>query len=260
MNSKSESELIPLSRIAGRYVINAKKPFVGEIVLEKNEVREILRFAWDMSWGNAGDHRPNRSGGHQKRDKSIVFQDVFEGKCGEFAVKKKFNSLGIQTSEVDLRTFDRGVWDDTDLLALGKSINVKTAKHFSNLLLLEYEDYKCRGDYLGETNSNKSYDLFVFTRLKSELHDFIKDNGLKKKEFSKKEDFFPYAREILQMEWWLDLPGFITKKRIKEALELGHIIKQGDLLNYTKMDASNIYVQSGCLISMGEIMEFLKSA
>ena len=62
------------------------------------------------------------------------------------------------------------------------------------------------------------------------------------------------------MEWWLDLPGFITKKRIKEALEFGHIIKQGDLLNYTKMDASNIYVQSGCLISMGEIMKFLKPA
>jgi hypothetical protein len=70
---------------------------------------------------------------------AMRFKDVVEGKCGEFAVRNFLIEKGHNDpSEVDLEVYSRGVWDDVDLTLNGKAINVKTMKHFSNLLLLEY--------------------------------------------------------------------------------------------------------------------------
>ena len=61
------------------------------------------------------------------------------------------------------------------------------------------------------------------------------------------------------MNWELDLPGFRRKlDLLKQAIQDKHIIARGEYLNgRTRMDATNIYIQSGDLLDVGLINDFV---
>jgi hypothetical protein len=258
MKFVQDAKLLPLNPSGGSYFINSKKPFLTQIRLNEDQMEQILNFAWDMTWGEAGEHRPYRSGGSQYRSNAVLFKDVVEGKCGEFAVRNYLLEQGHNPGEVDLKTYSRGVWDDVDLTLSGKSINVKTAKHFSNLLLLEHKDYSKGGTYLGHAERSKKYDIFVFARLRSSIQQYFKSEGLNLKNFSCPKEFRCHFKALLKMDWELDLPGFATIELLKHALDEGHVINRGEYLNgRTRMDATNIYIQSGCLLDMSLISDSL---
>ena len=258
MRTKKNYLLHAMDRSSGDPCITSKRPFRPEISLEKSDVRKILNFAWEMTWGQSGEHRPNRSGGSQYRSNAMRFKDVVEGKCGEFAVRNFLIQQGNDPSEVDLEVYSRGVWDDVDLTLNGKAINVKTTKHFSNLLLLEYKDYSVDGNYLGHTDSSKKYDIFFCARMRSSIQEYFRSEGLNGQEFSSFKEFEGHFNALSRMNWELDLPGFAPLDLLKQAIQEKHIIARGEYLNgRTRMDATNIYIQSGDLLNIGLINNFV---
>ncbi len=258
MRTKKNYLLHAMDRSSGDPYITAKRQFLPNISLKKSEVKKILNFAWEMTWGQFGEHRPNRSGGSQYRNNAMRFKDVVEGKCGEFAVRKFLIEKGHKPSEVDLAVYSRGVWDDVDLTLNGKAINVKTMKHFSNLLLLEQKDYSKDGNYLGHTDSSKKYDIFFCARMRSSIQEYFRSEGLNGRSFSSFMEFESHFKALSRMNWELDLPGFAPLDLLKQAIQDKHIIARGEYLNgRTRMDATNIYIQSGDLLDVGLINDFV---
>ena len=258
MKTNKTYELHQMDRSSGDPCITAKRQFLPNISLKKSEVKKSLNFAWEMTWGQLGEHRPNRSGGSQYRSNAMRFKDVVEGKCGEFAVRKFLVEKGHKPSEVDVADYSRGVWDDVDRTLNGKAINVKTMKHFSNLLLLEQKDYSKDGNYLGHTDSSKKYDIFFCARMRSSIQEYFRSEGLNGRSFSSFMEFESHFKALSRMNWELDLPGFAPLDLLKQAIQDKHIIARGEYLNgRTRMDATNIYIQSGDLLDVGLINDFV---
>ena len=127
--------------IDNKYSINSKKKFNGEYRIQQDDLKECLKFAWRMTWGELGEHRNHRSGGIHQRQKSEIFCDTFEGKFGEFIFYRKMLPKFKNLKEPDITTSSLGSWDNYDFSVNGKLINIKTTKFFGNLLLLEQKDY-----------------------------------------------------------------------------------------------------------------------
>ena len=61
--------------------------------------------------------------------------------------------------ELDFNIYPRGAWDDQDFVLNGKKVSIKSAKWFSNWLLLETKDLN-RGD---------TYDYYIFVTVDKDL-------------------------------------------------------------------------------------------
>ena len=54
----------------------------------------------------------------------------------------------MSIEEPDLGVYEAGIWDDVDLIVNNRKISVKSAAHFSQLLLLEADDWDEHGYYI----------------------------------------------------------------------------------------------------------------
>lgn len=119
-----------------------------------NLTDEELATCKDFASKSARSQREYRSGGSQFRSLGIIKSDTLRGKVAEVIVRKfleqhPFNKRGI---ELDFEVYERGIWDDKDFNIDEKSFSIKSAKWFSNWLLLETKDIN-RGDL---------FDIYVF--------------------------------------------------------------------------------------------------
>ena len=122
----------------------------------------------------------------------------------------------------------RGQWDSFDFLINNKKINVKSTKHFGNLMLLEEGDWNNNAEYIPNVASNNHiYDLFVLIRIDSRTNNY-------------------------------DIPGFITRSDLIKIIEKKHLIKKGQLLNgRIPMDANNYYIQTGDMRNINTFNNYL---
>lgn len=217
----------------------SRKNYQADIVLSWQDFSDIFDFACDMAYGN-GHHRANRSGGSIKRHPDTIFQNVFEGKIGEFALYRHLEKNGILVTPPDCSVHKKGVWDGGDFQFRNSfELSVKTSKHFSQLLLLESKDYNVNQEtgrvvYLPD---NHTPDAIIFMRTCNDMRDFLKnkDNWKPIRE-CKKEMYI--ASKIT-----CEVTGYITNKDLKNLIEHDFIIKKGSYLNgKTKMDADNYYI------------------
>ena len=109
-----------------------------------------------------------------------------------------------------------------------KKINVKSTKHYGNLMLLEEGDWNSNAEYIPNISTNNHiYDLFVLLRIDSVTNKY-------------------------------DIPGFVTRSNLLQIIQNEHIIKKGQLLNgRISMDANNYYVQAGDMRSINTFRSFL---
>lgn len=114
------------------YTITKKKSFFSAEEFEKQEKTKVLKFAYDMTFGEVGAHRTHRTGGKKQRKHGEIFANTLQGKLAEVAASKYLNISGV-----DYSTETLGIWDDADLEYKDRYFSIKSAKHFSNLLLLE---------------------------------------------------------------------------------------------------------------------------
>lgn len=237
------------------YNITSKKAFVGQAIAPEY-LGASFDFAFNMSFGNAGHHRDHRTGGHLKRKNGEIFINAFQGKVAEFAFYDWLKNKGIITEMPDLSLTGEGVWDDSDFTVNGKKISIKSAAYFSNLMLLETQDWDNNANYIPNIDTkNANYDYFVLIRIKIDGKQLMKD----KKIYHEDAIDYKSLKGIIATEpWSADFTGFATKSDLQFIIENKHIIPQGGLLNgKMQMDASNYYLQSGDLINIEELVTLL---
>lgn len=233
------------------YSITKKKAFFGN-PFRGEDVDKVFEFAWGMSFGHTGEHRSTRSGGTASRKEGEIFINAFQGKLGEFAVYYKLNALGLQVSVPDLNQWRKGIWDNCDFQIGNLKLNVKSASHFSNLLLFETKDWNLDALSL-HADPPTAYDYFILTRISPDSKGLMRDNRLLYANIADKEVL---KMIITAANWQYDIPGFLERKDFKAVISLKHIIPQGGLLNEKiAMDASNYYIQSGDLNDIAKIIK-----
>ncbi len=239
------------------YNITKRKEFHSEGNLN-GYLNQAFEFAFSMTFATDGHHRDHRTGGISQRKNAEKFINVFQGKLAEFAIYKKLLDARISTNEPDLRIMGEGIWDDSDFVCSGKKLSVKSAAHFSNLLLLEKEDWNSNGAYIPNLeHGNSIYDYFVFVRVKPDVKQLMREN---KEVFLKHNiDKAELKRLMINRSWLMDIPGFITHQDLIDLIKLEFILPQKALLNgKIEMDATNYYIQSGDLKPFDDLLKVLK--
>jgi hypothetical protein len=204
-----------------------------------------------MAFGS-GYHREHRTGGEDFRKPIEIFRNTFQGKIAEGVFYNYLNENNIICDKVDYSIHGKGIWDDTDIQYKNKKISIKSAAFFSNLLLLESEDWDSEGRYLPNLINNEGadfYDFFVLIRIKPNT------NSLFKGSISKKD----LKHEIDAHEWYYDIPGCCSNRTLKFIIQNNYILPKNALLNgRTKMDAENYYIQCSDLKKISELINILK--
>ncbi|WP_227429993.1 hypothetical protein [Psychrobacter sp. I-STPA6b] len=229
-----------------------------------SEIQDCLSFSWKMTYGTDGEHRHYRSGGSQQRKPHQIFLDAFIGKMGEIAFYQMCQSRqkAHNISNVDFDCYQRGQWDNSDFVITDENnqtykVAIKTAKSFSNLLLLETKDWQVYNNdayYLldqqsldsQQENNNHKYDYLSFCRVDSNIHqDFkklIKQNSVEVLE----DIVLNQLYKTVQVQ--TEVVGYITNSDLVKVIQEHYILPKGSMLGRsTPMDAENYYVQSGCL-------------
>lgn len=207
--------------------------------VNKIHVLEVLEFAYDMTFGQKGEHRKYRSGGIHHRKSGEIFCDTFQGKLAEFFFYERLSKLGINCPKPEIERWEKGRWDDQDFIINNIRISIKSMSFFSNLLLLETKDWDANGNY---TPNKKNYDLFVIVRIKPDLKSFFRQKRILYTNFLKEK----LVREIITgIEFEADIPGYVKHEKLVEIIKDNQILPQNAFLNgRIKMDAENYYILS----------------
>ena len=210
------------------FFINQKTPFspIGKISSKGTNRAKI--FANKMTFQKEGEHREHRTGGTISRPMETIYRDTFQGKLAEVAFYEYLQLNKIESNTPDFRTYKKGKWDSFDFIAGNKKLNVKSTKHFGNLLLLESGDWNDDAEYVPNLGTKDCiYDFFILIRINS--------------------DNLTY-----------DIPGFIERKEFREIIINRQIVKKSSLLNgKMPLDAENYYIQSGDLTEIELLKEKL---
>lgn len=244
---------------SNNYYVSHKKLFAGTLVT-KEAIQTAADFAYEMCFGT-GHHRNCRTGGQYERNRDEKFCNTFQGKLAEALLHNYFKSEGLNVKEPDFGIYKEGVWDDSDLEIQSKKINVKSAASQSNLLLLETKDWNLQGQYIPNILLNNGaaiqYDYFVFVRIEPDIkklfkaRQFVLSNEIERKII----DDILFAND-----WCFDIAGYCTNADLITAIADGNILPQNAILNkYTKMDASNYYIQSGDMKRIEDLIQELKA-
>lgn len=238
------------------YYITHKKAFVPLDALPMEIVKKTFGFAFDMTFGGRGEHRNHRSGGQVHRMQGEVFSNAFQGKLAEFGLWIELNKGGILCPEPSLDVWKLGKWDFTDMEVSGKKLCIKSAKFFSNLVLLETKDWDDKGLYIPNIELGHAYyDLFFLVRIRPNTEGIMSGGGfLHTNEADKKQ----VETILIKENWEFDLPGFAIHEQVVEVIGNEQILPQNSYLTgRTRMDAENYYIQSGDLIAFQKIKDFL---
>lgn len=244
-----------LTQSGSNFLINNSRGFARTCDLG-DYVPRVFDFAFGMTFGNAGEHRNHRTGGQAGRKNGELFINTFQGKLAEFGIHQYLRANDIITAEPDLGMWALGRWDDSDLVVNGIKINVKSAAHFSNLLLLETGDWTGDGLYIPNNQTEQeAYSFFILSRIKPDGKKLMRDNRLM---FSNTVEEQTLRNIITEQRWEFDIAGFINRDELRELIRLQYILPQNSLLNgKTSMDAENYYCQSGDMHPIGDIIPLL---
>ncbi len=225
------------------YVIARKREFVPHSVSHET-LKAVVDFAYEMCFGK-GHHRAYRTGGSLVRHAGEKFCNTFQGKLAEVCLRRALIDAGLECAEPNFDIYGEGVWDDTDLIVNGRTLSVKSASYFSNLLLLESRDYDAEGNYIPNLNAGgtASYDFYVLVRISPDIKGLFKGRRLMYSDSISRETI----DEIIGHEQWsYDIAGWISHDEFREAIAGRFVIPRNAVLNGSiRMDATNYYVQAG---------------
>jgi hypothetical protein len=239
------------------YYITNTKSYKKISAISEEDVNECFNFSYGMTFGAEGEHRNHRSGGSHRRKNGELFINTFQGKLAEFSFYRFLEKKEISSERPDTAQYSLGIWDSYDLAVKGNIINIKSTKHYGNLLLLETKDWNSEADYIPNLNTDNTYhyDFFVFLRLSPDGESLMKSkrflycDSLSETELKKM---------ILSTQWDYDIPGYITRELLKEAIIKKYILPKNSMLNgKTKMDAENYYIQAGDMLNIEKLIEHL---
>ena len=244
-----------LSIQGGGYMTTHKRLFTP-IKIDNSLLQKVLDFAYEMCFGS-GFHRHHRTGGSIQRKAGEQFCNTFQGKLAEVALRNMLLLKGIRCGEPDFDVYGEGVWDDSDLKVNGKTLSIKSAAHFSNLLLLESNDYNGDGDYLPNlyVGATSRYDYYVLVRISPDIKGLFRQRRWMYSDSIPQQDVKDL---ILSQNWSYDVPGWISHDEFVSVISNHQIIPKNALLNgRIPMDAENYYIQAGDMHTINELVEIL---
>lgn len=242
-----------LDKRGNDYYINRSVAFSPVSALHPSIVKRVFDFAYQMTFGQQGEHRAHRTGGTHQRKKGEIFANTFQGKLAEYALFFVLNQEGISVSEPDLGVFGLGEWDSVDLTIGNETVSIKSTKSFGNLLLLEEKDWDEDANYLP---NGHGYDYTFLIRMKPFCEDLMRRNRFL---YSDSIDKTILEQKILYEDWKYDIPGFVTKNDLIQIISHDCIIPRDAMLNgRTRMDASNYYIQAGDMRPFSDFIKFFK--
>lgn len=235
------------------FYITSKQAFVSNCVLTNDDILDSFNFAYDMTFGERGEHRNHRSGGQTRRKNGEIFIDTFQGKLAEFAFYNYFINRNVYISKPDMSTMGLMKWDGCDFDLNGKQIAVKSTKYFGNLLLLETKDWDNQGLYRPNYGtSHEAYDYFVLIRVRPDGTGIMKQHRWL---FSNKVLYDELRNAIFAEQWKCNIAGYISRDELVSIISDEYILPQNVMLNgSTKMDAENYYVQVGDMHNISELI------
>lgn len=240
------------------YNFTASKSFKAINSIDKADIISARDFAYNMTFGGQGEHRATRTGGNYTRMNGEIFLNAFNGKLGEFAIKRYLEALGFEVPSVDLSVYGLGDWDTADFILNNRKLSVKTIKYFSNLLLLEKGDWNADGCYIPNLLSDGGkYDYHILVRLKGNK-DLEKILKMKRKFYSTltKEEIIALTDNYTVQ---FDLPGVATCDMLKQTVLANQVVRQNEYIGQsTKLQADNYYIQSGDLLPIEHFIEAIK--
>ena len=245
--------------IAYYYVSNPRN-FVG-CPIASTDIQKVISFAYEMCFGE-GHHRNCRTGGQYGRKNGEKCCNTFQGKLAEMVLYHYFKTQNLNCKEPDFEIHGKGIWDDCDLEINGKKINVKSAAFQSNLLLLETKDWNEKGQYLPNLLATSSaviqYDYFILVRIQPDIKKLFASKKCLYSDTIIKEDL---EKLITDSDWSFDIAGYCSHSDFVKTIEQHKILPQNAMLNqYTKMDASNYYIQSGDLNPINDLAKNLRNS
>jgi hypothetical protein len=242
------------NNIYNYYSINNVKKFDYGNIFKLQTVDKVFKFAYDMSFGKLGKHRNHRSGGRHERKNGEIFSNAFQGKLAECAVAQCFSDIDDIT--LDFSVSPLGKWDKADLIVKNYNIAVKSTKYYGNLLLLECKDWDSKGRYIPDEGTQFEWlDYFVLARIYPSIDTLMKTNRFL---YSTDVAYNELYKIICKNQWQYDIVGYITRLDLQHIIANGFVIKQGEFLKKTKMDADNYYIQSGDFRDINLLKEHMK--
>tara|TARA_Y100001935_G_scaffold62238_1_gene52165 strand:- start:407 stop:1186 length:780 start_codon:yes stop_codon:yes gene_type:complete len=237
--------------------ITNRKDFKPLISFKEDTLKEVFDFSYNMTFGGEGFHRNFRSGGTHHRKNGELFINTFQGKLAEFGIHE-YLSKKFAIDKPDLSLWGQGEWDSVDLDFNNKKMAIKSTKSIGNLLLLEKKDWDKEGNYIPNmTIGDSQYDYFILVRIDPNGETIMKKNKIY---YSNSLDINSLKKLILNLDWKIDIPGFITNNDLKKIISDRNIILQNEYINkYTRMDADNYYCQSGDMKSIDLIFDQLEN-
>ena len=242
-----------LDKQENNYYINESVPFSSIGTVPTVLVESVFDFAYQMTFGQKGEHRDHRTGGTYQRRKGEIFANTFQGKLAEYALFSILNKIGVNVSKPDLDVYGLGKWDSVDLTVGDKSISIKSTKSFGNLLLLEENDWDEQANYIPNSHG---YDYTFLIRMNPFCEDVMKRNRFLYSDSISEDKLKPV---VLSENWEFDIPGYVTKADLIQIINEEYTLPRGAMLNgRTRMDASNYYIQSGDMRSLNDFINNLK--
>lgn len=237
------------------YYWTSKRDFTNMVCLDAH-VNRVFDFAWRMTFGRAGEHRDHRTGGQIRRRNGELFANTFQGKLAEFGIHQFLASNNFHTDEPTLEAWALGRWDETDIIVGDKCLNIKSAAHFSQLLLLETGDWNTQGQYIPNLESGHAdYDFHILTRIQPDIKKLLRDTRLFYSDTTDRESLLTLIRSNT---WNFNSPGYITNDDLRYLISNRYILPRNAMLNgKMKMDAENYYCQAGDMHPLAEIIRNL---
>lgn len=235
------------------FTVNSKRAFNSLFSLN-DFLPEAFDFAYTMCF-TEGHHRNIRSGGHTHRSPGELFINTLQGKLAEFGIYRKFSEHGITLCPPDLNVMGKGIWDNGDFDCLGNKLSIKSAAHFSNLMLLETKDWDEDAHYIPD---GSCYDFFILCRIKPDGKTLFAHHPL----LAHDKPAYEALKALFFAEnWEFDIAGCIGKGELKELINCRFILPQNARLNgKISMDAPNYYVQSGDMHTFEQLLKKLHPA
>lgn len=235
--------------------ITKKKTYRKVSAFKQSTMDRVFNFAWEMTFGEVGEHRDHRSGGTEKRKKGQIFVDTFQGKLAECS----FYNLMYNCSDIkkpDFQKYNLGKWDQYDFIVNGKKIAIKSTKSFGQLLLLETKDWTSSGKYKPNLGTEyEEYDFFVLIRIDPACESLLKNNKILYSDNIEKSVLYNL---IINEKWNYDIVGYISRVDLINIINSNIVINKGEFLNgKTKMDADNYYIQAGEMRNINELINII---
>lgn len=209
---------------------------MGEIC--RRIVRSIVEFAWVQAVNNR--QRPNLEDSEYIRNKWEMFCDTLEGKIGELCFQKWWESMFNEDIGLNLDSWERGEYEESDFTIHGLKYQIKTIKQFANLLM-----------WVHGQNSIEVYSKtdFMFLCRTNIIEQFTKVKGR-----SIVREFLPYfdtksdalidkvIRILTAKLFTCEVTGFIDNDMIRHAIRRSEMLHKGEIIGTKKLRADNDYV------------------